>query len=242
MANVAGRDLGHGSRPRPVRRARARRDSRPVLRSRSGGRSGRGARSVRAPERRVVSWFVDGRSRSGDALGRPRRRVLRGPAGTAASTPRSRDRPGDGVLGVSGGVVVRRTGTRRTADRRRRRRIADRRVHRTTTARTPAKPQRSPPNATSGYCATSPSSSGSTCATRQTSRRCSAEWASRCPIPGRGVWRSCATSTRSSPTCSSGARPSASRPRSATRGSTRTSVPTDACGASGRRRTAPPGA
>ena len=57
---------------------------------------------------------------------------------------------------------------------------------------------------------------------------------------GRGASRSCATSTRSSTTCSCGARPSGSRRRSATHGSTRTSGPTAGCAANGRRPTARP--
>ena len=66
--------------------------------------------------------------------------------------------------------------------------------------------------------------------------------ASRCPTPGPGGWRRCATPTRSSTPCWRGARPSGWRPPTATAGSTSTSAPTAGSGASGPAPTAPPGA
>ena len=64
--------------------------------------------------------------------------------------------------------------------------------------------------------------------------------ASTFPTPARGGSRRCATRIRSSARCSRGARPSGSRRRTATRGSTSTSTPTAACAARGRDPTAPP--
>ena len=59
--------------------------------------------------------------------------------------------------------------------------------------------------------------------------------------PGLAARGRCATRTRSSTRCWRGARPSGSRPRTATAGSTSTSAPTGGCAASGRLATAPPG-
>ena len=79
-----------------------------------------------------------------------------------------------------------------------------------------------------------------TCGTRP---RCGRSWpgsGSTCPTPGRGGSSGTRASTRWSTRCWPGARPSGSRRRTATAGSTGTSAPTGGCAAGGPAATAEP--
>ncbi len=99
--------------------------------------------------------------------------------------------------------------------------------------RASARPQNSGASETRRCCATCRRASGSTCAAPPRCDRCCEWWGSRCPTPGRGAWKACATCTRWWTRCSRGARPNGCRPPSATPGSTSTWATTVGSAASG---------
>ena len=235
--------VGRSPRPRhgssPDRRA-----DRPVH-GRHGGRrcgSRRPDPARRPPRPRLGDRRLALERRSNGHLGASGARRVPTPAGADRPARGSSGRTRDRTLGIRGGGARGRTRPRRPADRRRRSRTDRRLVHRTATDRRRPTNVDWPPSATTSCSHICPPicAPASICATRPASSRCCAAPASKSTTHGHGGSSSCATSTRSSTRCSSGARPSGWRRPSGTAGSTNTSVPTADCAVRGRRRTARP--